>query len=68
MTDQDKLELLPCPFCGGEADSYNFPTYRADRLGYFVTCRFCDARMGDHEGGYFKSDKEATEAWNRRTV
>ena len=49
-------ELLPCPFCGGEAEIH--PAY----YGCYVECIDCDASTRV-EG--FESD--AIEAWNTRT-
>ena len=51
-------KLLPCPFCGGEAQpwrgGFNGPIYA-------VTCLVCDAWSGDAE-----SEPAAIAAWNRR--
>jgi Lar family restriction alleviation protein len=43
--------LLPCPFCGGEAN----------RSKHFVFCTACHA-----ESDWFGTDAEALAAWNRR--
>ncbi len=48
-------ELLPCPFCGGEAD------YEYDL--YMVICKACGACTDLRE-----TTEEAIAAWNRRTV
>ena len=51
-------ELMPCPFCGGEAEA-------ADNLvTYAVKCKNPDcAGMV----GWFRSPAEATAAWHTRT-
>ena len=51
-------ELLPCPFCGGEARRYygNFDMYG-------ITCKKCPAK----NYGY-ASQGSATRAWNKRTL
>lgn len=61
-------ELKPCPFCGGEAkldigedwdvDMYNEPYPTAC---YSVVCKGCGTM-----NGYFETESEATELWNRR--
>ena len=48
-------ELLPCPFCGGEAESIDFfPRF-------FVKCKNCGANTGFH-----LNISNAIEAWNER--
>jgi Lar family restriction alleviation protein len=49
-------QLLPCPFCGGEARPHRF-------LKSYVTieCSICYAELPGH------SKAEACAAWNRRT-
>lgn len=49
-------ELLPCPFCGGEADD---PDYR--NLKFYVVCGGCYVRTDD-----FRCREDAHSAWNRR--
>lgn len=53
-------ELKKCPFCGGEAkirgEKYWQPNVRRN-----VICTNCFANSG-----WFKTDEEAIEAWNRR--
>lgn len=55
-------ELLPCPFCGGEARmTYDF---MADGLGYNkIECRECGANT---PGNYSKVGDQATWDWNTR--
>ena len=73
MTDR----LLPCPFCGGEAENDFQQTYRAIQDGRIdhgaaVYCTRCNANMimcrGDHPE---LSDEERMavmiEDWNRRS-
>lgn len=67
MTNEPKL--LPCPFCGGEAnamqrtcdptDEYN-PT---DRAYPVVQCKVCYAQVC---GGDWQNIEVAIAAWNRR--
>lgn len=52
-------ELKPCPFCGGEATLLQ--TFGADRP-YHILC-WCGGRVG-----WFVTDQEAVDAWNRRTT
>ncbi|MBR1445479.1 MAG: Lar family restriction alleviation protein [Alloprevotella sp.] len=49
--------LLPCPFCGGEASKRLFYGGR-----YSVYCDECDARVG----GLADTEAEAIAAWNAR--
>lgn len=72
-TDTD---LLPCPFCGGEA--YLERNHRAFVQGQstkvtFVRCRRCNARTARFELARFgrsshsaEAERLAKEAWNRR--
>lgn len=52
-----KQEILPCPFCGGEAKVNKWEG------GFKVLCQkaFCAVL------GPFNSEAEATDAWNTRT-
>lgn len=55
-----ETKLLPCPFCGGEAETQN--TYA---IGVWeVFCIVCGAHTGYPPGGC--TEAEAIEAWNRR--
>lgn len=53
-------ELKPCPFCGGKAkirsEKYWQPNVRRN-----VICTNCFANTG-----WYKTEDEAIEAWNRR--
>ena len=54
-----KPELLPCPFCGGDAYwGENFIRYGVSMNRIF--CKDCPARV-EHE-----NKRKAVEAWNRR--
>lgn len=61
MTEETKEllpNLLPCPFCGGEAQSEDF--YLDDGV-YAVECRKCG-------GAYHaNTNKQSIEGWNTRT-
>ena len=58
MSDE---KLLPCPFCGGEAELMRFP--KCDRK-YVVICenKQCMASVGN----YSYTKEEAIKAWNTR--
>ena len=51
-------DLLPCPFCGGEA-----ALYADDGLGcpYWCECTACETR-----GQYFNRPDTAADRWNHR--
>lgn len=51
-------ELLPCPFCGGDAEIESIPSFRNSN---FVRCKICLSSIR----GYDTKDK-AVAAWNRR--
>lgn len=62
----NRTTLLPCPFCGGEAELH--PTYDMDTNevdGWFVWCDngTCECKP---ETGQFFTEAEAIAAWNRR--
>ena len=58
-------DLLPCPFCGGEAIAIH-------EHKWWVACRECKAENGfigmDMSGnyGYFDTEEQAIAAWNTR--
>ena len=63
MSEQN-TELLPCPFCGGEADIMIVPGFFEQGLssdGWFVTCKKCKVHQKPHV-----SDHDAMDAWNQR--
>ena len=60
-------ELKPCPFCGGKADMItNDGRTKAEKLRYHPCChnQQCIMFVG---GIWFNTEKEAIEAWNRRS-
>ena len=50
-------ELLPCPFCGGEAELFDYPEMKA----YCVACLECGV-----ETLIYSSKEKAIKAWNTR--
>lgn len=58
-------DLLPCPFCGGEAKYYsrdnNGGGFGQNPTDHWISCEQCYASMG-----LFDNRKEAIAAWNRR--
>lgn len=65
MTDNRTTELLPCPFCGGEADEYE------GDYGNGVYCMMCGAMVGEPIHLEYMTTKrvsidEAIAAWNSR--
>ena len=64
-----KNELLPCPFCGGEAklhaavelDNKELALYYEGKVG--IHCIKCHVATG-----LFTSEIEATASWNRRVI
>lgn len=57
----ENQELLPCPFCGGEA--YNAINCGDDfnEYPFSVECNKCAATTD-----FYSDDESAVEAWNRR--
>lgn len=61
-----ELKLLPCPFCGGEAEYYKrYIGYGSSGLGahdwFSVKCEKCRTKSDE-----YKTEAEAIAAWNRR--
>lgn len=59
-----KIDLLPCPFCCGKAETS--PLDKCDSYGnherlWYSECGECFAR-----GGYYNTEGEAAIAWNAR--
>lgn len=74
MSEEKQIELKPCPFCGGEANVYEYEAeqaiYDKDTLGfldiercerYGCGCPTCGCIIADKT-----SKQKAIEAWNRR--
>lgn len=61
LTPREKIELKPCPFCGGEA----FAGSNFDNDHYVMCGADCDKCGG--MVGYMKTEMAAIENWNRRT-
>lgn len=57
----EKMELEPCPFCGGKAKS--FAPYPELRRYWTVECASCAASVS---GEIDSKQDDATAAWNRR--
>lgn len=57
-------ELLPCPFCGGQAFCES-PSY--GRGYWYVACDDCRAEGPPSKNGQDCGEAEAIAAWNRRT-
>jgi Restriction alleviation protein Lar len=76
MTAPAQVQLLPCPFCGGEAECDSQQPYRAlssGRIGtrFAIYCTSCDADMGFCREDIESRDWEAAAeqiiaAWNTR--
>lgn len=60
MGVDNKMELLPCPFCGNPANIVSFRVFTA--MCFYVKCSKCGAEINRPVA----SKKEALEAWNRR--
>lgn len=58
-------DLLPCPFCGGEAfsDKINAPHWKTGKETFWVECRSCVAMTVPEE-----TEAAAIEKWNTRTA
>lgn len=56
-----EINLLPCPFCGGEAELLHTQTYSAHTL-FWVECMECDCKTSDFEDVLGK--EKAVAAWN----
>ena len=52
MPDNNETTLKPCPFCGGEAETYTFTEHAGDGETFQekgVRCRICDATQSTPE-------------------
>ena len=54
-------ELLPCPFCGGEAEMCHVTQLWEPRDAYWVKCKNCRI-----SGTHHTTEAEAIAAWNSR--
>lgn len=59
-----KVEMNPCPFCGGEPSVISFKHTYSTLLVYQVMCFRCHTKPKLFGRGITKED--AIEAWNRR--
>lgn len=58
-------KLLPCPFCGGEAEVIGFYLKGvANNYQYFVRCKRCKARPNALFS--YRQEEKAIEKWNMR--
>lgn len=58
-----EIKLLPCPFCGGEAELLHEEDYSSHQL-WRVECEECDCCTSEY---YDNPGKEhAIRAWNKR--
>ena len=57
----DKIELKPCPFCGGNAEIID------DAMGTISRCRCCGAENGNGVYGA-EGHKLAVKDWNTRPI
>lgn len=66
MTATEKL--LPCPFCGADAEIRAHPLALRDEesRGWEVACWKCGARVGSTVLPTGKTKEQAIAAWNRR--
>ncbi len=63
MTDNQTTELLPCPFCGGEA---NIIDHHNDDGSVSVGCNNDTCLGFSGLGWLYKTEAEAISAWNTR--
>lgn len=58
------VDLLPCPFCGGEPKARQYRVAE-DAMGCTITCQSCFAASAEYEDAYAPK-ADAISAWNRR--
>ena len=69
VSKMNKKELLPCPFCGGEAEVVTdliFTNGKPTKV-YQVYCRENRCVIGFCDYAYYMTEEEAINAWNTRT-
>lgn len=63
-----EIELLPCPFCGGEPKVQHYGNDRTKRRSIVVKCSKCRVQREDatlrHDFAWI--EKAAAENWNQR--
>lgn len=63
-------ELKPCPFCGHKPlvkSDNRYPRPECERItAYEVVCENVDCVIYYADNKYFRTAKQAIEAWNRR--
>ena len=57
-------ELLPCPFCNGDAEIIDRLDHQEMKRWYKPACKVCDATMGAE----WRNAKGAIRAWNSRAA
>ena len=63
--DMDKNKMMPCPFCGGEAEISHKTVCMTEYS--FVQCKECKAAIGRIPvSAAYCSDQRAIETWNTR--
>lgn len=63
-TMNDETILLPCPFCGGEAETRT-STWNDKNYKWTVQCK-TNLCMGEMGCAFYRTEAEAIEAWNTR--
>lgn len=58
-------EVMPCPHCGGESEMVLPPIYGD---GYTFRCLTPDCINELGAGRLYRTEEQAVEAWNRRTL
>lgn len=59
-----KIDLLPCPFCGGKAET--FPLDKCDSYGNYERIWYSECGECFTRSGYYNTEGEAAIAWNTR--
>lgn len=63
-----KIELKPCPFCGGRAEVKEETNFTLWSSSSYVVCEKCGARQRGVEMAHeYSSNEKVAEAWNERT-